>query len=130
MGTVQGSKVRLEQLRPRAKSKLSFLKLDLKHEVLVNNHNIEKLEERLLVLRRGDGLEKYILAPGRSWRSPSPSGVREAGILRLRSAMWSPVKVSTVETSALPAQVGQPGVAARGGSQKSEHRPGWRLQRG
>ena len=46
MGTVQGSKVRLEQLRPRAKSKLSFLKLDLKHEVLVNNHNIEKPEER------------------------------------------------------------------------------------
>ena len=60
MGTVQGSKVRLEQLRPRAKSKLSFLKLDLKHEVLVNNHNIEKLEERLLVLRHGDGLEKYL----------------------------------------------------------------------
>ena len=39
------TKVRLEQLRPRAKTAVPFLDLDLKQEVLVN-HNLEQPEER------------------------------------------------------------------------------------
>ena len=37
--------VKLEQLRPRAKTNIPFLELDLKNEVMVN-YNIEKPEER------------------------------------------------------------------------------------
>ena len=61
--------MKLEQLRPRAKTKLSFLDLDLKHEVLVNV-NIEKPEER------GFWYDAVVTA----WRSTSTRKVLEVTI--------------------------------------------------
>ena len=62
-------KVRLEQLRPRAKTNIPFLDLDLKNEVMVN-YNIERPEER------GFWYDAVVTA----WRSTSSRKVLEVTI--------------------------------------------------
>ena len=62
-------KVKLEQLRPRAKTNIPFLDLDLKNEVMVN-YNIEQPEER------GFWYDAVVTA----WRSTSTRKVLEVTI--------------------------------------------------
>ena len=62
-------KVRLEQLRPRAKTNIPFLKLELKNEVMVN-YNIEQPEAR------GFWYDAVVTA----WRSTSTRKVLEVTI--------------------------------------------------